>query len=446
MNYRIAIRMIHNFRAPVMVFCAIVISALNLTALAGNAIVADSTTHQPLPNASVFDRNGKIIGICNSKGAIPHASAENYPLTIRHIGYIEKIVDTSAADTIFLQEYSAELPEVVVESRQHKALHMLAYVREYSSLSTYTDTVFLFREKMVDYMLTPNGKTKFKGWRTPRVLQSRSYYRFTNNRGLDSVSTDCGHHFSWSDWIGIVAPCKLPLKLQQTEYGADTIRGKYSATESWAKNNSKVTVDINVLADTASRRWVPNLSVFFRNYLDFENFRVRFNYGNVAGDSISPVDLTGYSFNIESNGRGHDMFMFNRPNEPYFVSTYAEVYMLDKEYITIKEAKKWEHRHFDTSQIEIYEPAEAPELQPSIQALVDRVNAIDKDGIRLALTPDARLVGRKVVKKHFGQRVLQLLKVATGISRIRSQRNLNNKWSDFKKEQILHNNHPTDEE
>ncbi len=77
-------------------------------------------------------------------------------------------------------------------------------------------------------------------------------------------------------------------------------------------------------------KWVPNLSGFFRRNLDFENFRVRFNYGDVVGDTISPMDLAGYSFNIESRGRGHEMFRFNRVDEPCFVSTYAEVYILDK--------------------------------------------------------------------------------------------------------------------
>ena len=32
------------------------------------------------------------------------------------------------------------------------------------------------------------------------------------------------------------------------------------------------------------------------------------------------------------------MFRFNKLNEPFFVSTQADVYILDKEFITIKEA------------------------------------------------------------------------------------------------------------
>ena len=73
------------------------------------------------------------------------------------MGYGEAVVKAIGTDTIFMREIAMDLPEVVVESRDHKVLHMLAYVREYSTLTTYTDTIFLFREKMVDYMM-PQGK------------------------------------------------------------------------------------------------------------------------------------------------------------------------------------------------------------------------------------------------------------------------------------------------
>ena len=62
------------------------------------------------------------------------------------------------------------------------------------------------------------------------------------------------------------------------------------------------------------------------------------------------------------------MFMFNRVDEPFFVSTYAEVYVVDKEFITVKEAKQWDSKKLASDDIAIYEPAEAPELQEPIHA------------------------------------------------------------------------------
>ena len=113
-------------------------------------VVADSTTGVPLPNASVYDRNGRAVGITDGKGSLPRIARDRYPITIRYIGFEERRVEADGCrDTVFLRENVSELPELTVESKKHRLLHILAYVREYSTLATYTDTVFLFREKTV---------------------------------------------------------------------------------------------------------------------------------------------------------------------------------------------------------------------------------------------------------------------------------------------------------
>lgn len=419
------------YRKSVIVFLLTLFHVICLEGIARNTIVADSLNRTPMPGASVFDCHGKIIGICGQDGKMPYIPTDLFPVIVRYMGFKEKLIYSLPSDTVFLQENSLELPEVVVESRHHKLLHMLAYVREYSTLTTYTDTVFLFREKMVDYMLKTEPKLRFRGWTNPRVLNSRSYYRFTDASGMDSVSDECNYHFSWSDWVGIIPSTHISPGIKHIEKGSDTIRGKYSPTEIWSRNHDRINIDINILADTTSRKWVPNLSVFFKDYMDFDEFRVRFSYDNVTGDSITPLDLTGYSFNIESNGRGHQMFMFNRVNEPFSVSTYGEVYVLDKEFITVKEAKKWERLNINTDGFDIYEPYGIHELQASVISLIERVENIDKDRIRLAMVPDHRLAGRKTVRQNFGQRVLQLLKDATGISNVRAQRNFKRQWREL---------------
>ena len=136
------------------------------------------------------------------------------------------------------------------------------------------------------------------------------------------------------------------------------------------------------------------------------------------------------------------MFRFNRVDEPVFVSTYAEVYMLDKEYITVKEAKKWEKLKIDTSAIGIYEPEDAPPLQPSVLALIDRVNSVDREQIRLDVVPDHRMIGRTKVNRNFsfGNRALGMLKTLTGISRYKFNKNFNNRWRKFRKDQVEKNN------
>lgn len=410
-------------------------------------VVADASSREPLPNASVFDREGNFLCMSRRDGRLPYISPASYPVTIRYMGYRELSAAAADGDTLFMREQPRILPDVVLESRQQKVLHIMAYVREYSSLTSYTDTVTLFREKMVDYMIPQEPKRKFKGWRTPRVLASKSYYRFTNNRGLDSVSDRCNYHFSWADWVGIAPPSQLPQSLLKVESAVDTIRGKYSPAESWLRSADRVTVDVNVLADSSSRRWVPDLSIFFHDYMDFEQFRLRLNYSDVIGREVTPLDLTGYSFNIESNGRGMEMFMFNRPDQRIYVTTYGEVYMLEKELITEKEARSWERKSTEGFDMEILEPADAPALQPSTLALVDRVNGIDHTGTRLEFTPDHRLAGRRVTKLNFGQAVLSRLKQMFGIDHINARRKWKRQWRDFRHDRVKRNHdlYPVDD-
>lgn len=420
---------------------SLLFSIILMESWAYDVIVVDSATHVPLPNASIYDKDGIPVGLSNGNGAVPKITRSRYPITVRYLGFNDKTVMFGDKDTIFLSEKVSELPEVIVKSSRQRLLHILAYVREYSTLATYTDTIFLFREKMVDYMLPSDNKIKFKGWSYPRVLTCKSYYRFTNNSGLDSVSDVGQHHFSWSDWIGMPPEVSIPLRIRKSQISADTLCGKYSPTEIWHKSNDQIRVDVDVLADTVSRKWVPSLANFFRRGLDYEKFKLTFNYDNVIGDSISRYDLDGYSFSIESKGRGREMFRFNKINEPFFVSTNAEVYILDKEYITVKEAKEWDKRNFDVDEIGIYEPLEAPPLSLSTLNLIERVNLLDKDKIRLDFMPDHRLMGSNAGRRNFriGRRALFLLKQVTGITLYKSHKNFNNRWNRFKKEQIRRN-------
>ena len=325
-----------------------------------------------------------------------------------------------------------ELREFVYESHKLKALHILAYVREYSSISTYTDTVAMYREKLVDYMIPPRKKSRFNGWTIPRVLASRSYYRFTNAEGLDSVSDRYNHHFSWSDWIGLPRTVSLPESLRNADNALDTVMGKYSPAEIWSLTNDTVSVKVDALADTSAGKWAPTMSHFLNDISSFDQFRLAFRYNNKGEETLAPDALTDFSYIVESRGRGRNIYLFNRADEPYFVSTSAEVYILEKEYITLKEAKKWEKFKIKGDEIEIYEPAEAPMLSDEIQLLIDRVNNIDHDLARLSLTPDQRLVGRGIVKLNPGQQILKRLKGMFGIDKLIGKRKREKEWREFR--------------
>lgn len=325
------------------------------------------------------------------------------------------------------------LEEVVVSERHKRALHMLAYVREYSSITSNTDTVFLFREKMVDFMLPTPDVRRFEGWDTPRVLKSESFLRFTDSAGLDSVSDSWGNHFSWSDWVGLPPQCTLPSRLGAAECGTDTLRGRYSPAVVWCRNGSRVDVRLNVLNHHEARKWVPGMKGFFTDEVEFDTFKAAMHYDNVVDSTLSQEALCKYEFEIESRGRGRQMFSFSRHDAPYDVSTRCEVFIIDKEYISIKEARRWAKHNFEGSALRIIVPREASGLEPEVAELVGRVRAIDKMALRLPLEPDSRLAGHPENNKNFRieRRALTLIKQLTGIEAIQAHRNANRQWRNF---------------
>ena len=126
---------------------------------ARGTVAVDSLTGNPVPKASVFDKKGNRDRGMLRHGLLPPVPASAYPLTISSMGYAPASVGSLSLDTVVLRGTEYELPEVLVESKKHQVLHMIGYVREYSTLTTYSDTVMLFREKTVDFMV-PVGRGK----------------------------------------------------------------------------------------------------------------------------------------------------------------------------------------------------------------------------------------------------------------------------------------------
>lgn len=123
---------------------SLLFSIILMESWAYDVIVVDSATHVPLPNASIYDKDGTPVGLSNNNGELPKILHSRYPITVRYLGFNDKTVMFMDRDTIFLSEKVSELPEVIVKSSRQRLLHILAYVREYSTLATYTDTIFLF--------------------------------------------------------------------------------------------------------------------------------------------------------------------------------------------------------------------------------------------------------------------------------------------------------------
>ena len=91
-----------------------IVMEMALTAMYGASqrmVVADSLSRQPLASATVFDCNGHTIGVSSEQGRLPAIKPEQYPVTVRYLGYREMEVTDHVYDTIFLTEVATELPD-----------------------------------------------------------------------------------------------------------------------------------------------------------------------------------------------------------------------------------------------------------------------------------------------------------------------------------------------
>ncbi len=312
-----------------------------------------------------------------------------------------------------------KLKEVTVNARQRQVLHALGFVREFSELTSGGDTIFLYREKWVDFMLPSASVKRFQGWKLPRILSSKSYYHFTDIQGLDSVSDRFNHHFSWADWLQMPAPVNMPKTVSLGE-GTDTIVshlfGRPRPAEIWRRSaDDVIDLSVNVLADSTNRRWVPALNSFFASNVDFERFDLRYIYKGVGGNSVTPHDLDALTATIESNGRGRDLYRFGRGSVPYYVRTYAEMYVADREYISVADAREIERNPFSESELLRLTPAELTPLDPRIQSLIARVNAIDTLAIRTNIPVDHNLIGRDLIPLTRKQKIIRRLRGMVGL-------------------------------
>lgn len=367
----------------------------------------DGLTGQPLPKASIFDSKGKIIGISSDKGLLPYISPECFPISVCFLGYESAVVTSPLQNNVTLFPVSTELPEIIVDSKKKQVLYLKGCVREYSSMITNSDTVFLYREKNVDFMVPVVKNKHFTGWTLPRLLSSKSYYHFTDNSGLDSVSDYYNNHFSWSDWIGILTSATLPEKLKNKVFANDTVRAKYGISSIWQKKDDDVSLNIDILSTEENRKWVPGISHFLNKDIDFTLFDLRYDFCDVNEQEVRPDNIARISYNIQANGNNRNINRLGNRIQPVYMDTYAEIYITSREYISFSEASKIEKRlkeHITEEKSEMM-----PELMASIQDLIERVNNTDNEMERLQRATDKKIGGRELKGEKYKHGVLPFI-------------------------------------
>lgn len=337
----------------------------------------DASTNAPLPLASITDRSGNVVGMTDKSGVIPELQKDRYPITFNYMGYASLQILKPAEDDVkmILQEY--ELPELVISPGARPLLHLTGYMREVTSVLSSSDSVTIFKESVVDF-LVPVEKTKVKGWNKARELASKTYVRMSNSSGLDSVSTSHEYEFMlWGNRKSLIpSAAKIPDKIKGTEVTCDTVMGKYYPKIIWLKNGDVTRWYGDALANEKNHVTSPWALKLFGLTTDVTEISENFVFETPDGDFIGPSDLRQVSITIDMLAKGKLFKKTLDSSSPVNVRTYMELYLTDREFLSEEEGKSLKKEIPTIESSDILAPTNANPLHPAIMRTVERVNSL----------------------------------------------------------------------
>lgn len=346
------------------------------TVIGAHTIVVDDEEKQPVIGASIFSARGLILGITDENGQIPAFSDCDIPLTVRFLGLKETKL-TAAIDTLFMEKEAFTLPEVMVTSDERPVIKVVAYVREYCTGAMAGDTLQFYSDYMMRSFLT--NKKKVKGYHgsdaNSKVLNARKYCRYINeNRDSVAIPSDMENFLSWKHIVGFNGRVEEPDTIRN---GArtDTVQGKYSPVLYYEKTPITFIRKKDNIGDHKGHVYSPTIFKLFGLTVDATQLQLREVFASNESGIYGPADLISEVFNIHMRGRGKLWRKFFRTKAPVEMDSYIEVYPIDVTYLTIPE---YNEERKDNDPIPFRTNENVPELLPSIQKIVDRVNSLPR--------------------------------------------------------------------
>ena len=356
--------------------CGIVAAALGATAQ-GVVTVVDSSDRAPVAGASVISSSGLIVGFTDAAGTIK-AGERDYPLSVRCLGY-EAATVSAPCDTVYMQDATFSLPEVVVSTEGRPITRVLTYAREYCTGATLTDTMQMYCEYMLEYFFA-DGKVKGfnKSHESSISRRVRRYGRISNKCGLDSVMRpkydDDITSLSFLQNMAILPndPKEETDAMKGGEL-SDTVQGKYFPKFVYHKNDRFFIVDCDALADYKDHKWSPLFFKLFGLTMDMQSADWSLIYDVNQSGRYELRDLISGTYNLCVIGRGKLLKRMIGVKDPINIYCCIEQYPVDIARITVEEYMELKKDYY-TRKEEFRIPANVLPLAPAMQQLVDRVD------------------------------------------------------------------------
>lgn len=341
-------------------------------------IVVDETDSTAIISASVFDASGNMVGMTSQDGSLPCLSPDAYPITVRNIGY-EPLTIATPVDVAAMHAHVYELPDLILDGETSRdVLRLTCYIRGYGSLISAGDTVSQFTEYVCDYFIPRKKIKKYKGRTTPRVLAQQTYVRYANADGLDSIAKntyndDMSFLFLASlDSATIIEPDRL--RGADKTIVADTINGKHGIQQIYRKTDNAFTIYRDGLAGKKGHRWSPWVLKLLGFTIDFTEMYLSKSYQPSTNGIHKPEDMTNATFAMHALGKGKFIKKIFEKKDPIDMNTLFEVYVTDREYLTLQDAQDMEENPPEIDRITA--PESASPLDAVTLRLINRIEAI----------------------------------------------------------------------
>lgn len=343
--------------------------------MCARTVVADATDRSPLAAASVFDSSGTMVALTDSCGVFDTA----LPVAVRCLGYEPARLEAQA-DTLFMTPASFELPEMTFNLAEREVLRLICYVREYLGMTTSRDTTAVFAEYMVDYMLPVKKLKKYKGRATPRILGRRCVARIAMpGGGNDSISVNPDEMTElWLQLAGMHGGKdgeykNFPDSILHAD-GEYAEPGKYGPRVVYRVQPEVISVAADGLADRKNHRWSPWIFKLIGCTIDFSDMCISRAYNRTPKGSTRPEELLMSTISMKAVGRGKFLRKALDSKTPVSVNCFFEVYPVDREYLTVLEAKASDSD--SPAETEIMVPAHAMPLDAATERLLERASEI----------------------------------------------------------------------
>lgn len=341
--------------------------------------VVDAVDHTPISAASIFDASGNIVGLTLLNGDFPDVPKSSYPITIRCIGYNQLIVDTDDDKIWEMTPTVYELDELVVVPVKRNVLKQTFYVREYFSLNNEKDSVTYFLEYMAHRFVPTTKDAKFGGNTSLRIINSCCYSRHKVGE-KDSVSVD--YQSKFPSLLSVFDLNDEPVDVAESlkkQSGPNRLYQKTSKSgiSLIQKQNAQTFTTIeDFLAEKKNHRVSPLPLKLLGMTMDINQLFMTHTYR--ANDSCVylPKDLIEASFVMEADGIGKYLRKSLNSKKPIVIRSMLELYLVDSEYLSQKEAKQ-EYNDKEAG-LMFTIPSTVPPLNVATQKLVERAEKESK--------------------------------------------------------------------